>query len=374
MKRIGILGGTFDPVHSEHVRLAKSAIEELGLDKLLVMPTCISPHKSVLPSSADDRLNMLKIAFQGVDKVEISDYEIKKEGKSYTYITVEHFKESFDGELFFIVGGDMLNDFKNWKFPERILNACTLAVFSREDYFTDYDKQEKYFEQNFNKKFVKLNYVGKTESSTRIRVFSSFGLSVEGMTEKGVAEYIKNNEMYRGDVYTEFVKSVLPEKRLVHTANVVVTAGKKSRPLGLDSEKVRIASTLHDCAKYMDHNKVEGFSLPEGVPQPVIHAFLGAYVAEKFLKITDQEILDAIRYHTSGKADMSLLGKVIFVADMVEDTRDYQGVEYLRELYAQEDFERCFRECLREEFIHLTNKKQYIYAETLNAVAYYLKN
>ncbi len=375
MIKIGILGGTFDPVHSEHVRLAKSAIEELALDKLFVMPTCVPPHKKVMPASAEDRLNMLRLAFQGVDKVELSDYEIKKEGKSYTYLTVEHFKSVYENaQLYFIVGGDMLNDFHKWKYPERVLGACDLAVFGREDYFSDYQAQKEYFEKTFGKSFIKLNYNGKVFSSTKIRVYASFGLGIDGFTEPAVCEYIKETGLYKGDKYTEFVKKVLPEKRLIHTANVVVTAGKKVRSLGLDADQVRISATLHDCAKYMDYTKVKGFELPENVPQPVIHAFLGAFVAEKVLGITDAEILDAIRYHTSGKPEMSLLGKLIFVADMVEDTRNYEGVDKLRELYEREDFEKCFRECLKEEFLHLINKKQYIYSKTIDAVEYYEKH
>jgi predicted HD superfamily hydrolase involved in NAD metabolism len=155
---------------------------------------------------------------------------------------------------------------------------------------------------------------------------------------------------------------------------VVTCALNKAKELNLDSEKVRISATLHDCAKYIDYTKVKGFSIDKDVPAPVIHSFLGAYIAEKELGITDQEILDAIRYHTSGKANMSLLGKLIFVADMVEEDRDYEGVQYLRKLYEKEDFELCFIECLKEEFVHLLNKKQRIYVETVNAFKYYVKD
>jgi len=106
----------------------------------------------------------------------------------------------------------------------------------------------------------------------------------------------------------------------------------------------------------------------------VVHAFLGAFVLEKELGVTDTEIIDAVRYHTSGKADMSTLGKLVFVADMVEEGRDYDGVEKLRELYDKADFETCFRECLKEEMIHLLNKKQYIFVETLNSYDFYVNN
>ena len=109
------------------------------------------------------------------------------------------------------------------------------------------------------------------------------------------------------------------------------------------------------------------------MPKPVVHAFLGAFVVENVLKIKDKEIIDAIRYHTTGKANMSNLARLIFLADMVEIGRDYDGVEYLRDLY-EKDFDLCFKEALKEEVIHLKNKGEEIYFETLNALEYYTKN
>lgn len=373
MERVGIFGGTFNPVHGEHVEIAKQALKELNLDVLIVMPTFLSPHKSTVPASALDRINMLKLAFKGVDKIEISDYEIKKQGKSYTYQTVEEFKQRFkDAKLYFICGGDMLTDFKTWRYPERILSSCDLAVFGREDYFTDYDFEEEYFKKTFGKTFIKLNYVGKVSSSTKIRVYSSFSIPTEFAILE-VQDYIVKNNLYYSDVYTDFIKKNLKPQRVKHTADVVITALKKAKELGLDLEKVRISATLHDCAKYLDKDDFKGFKLPDGVPKPVEHAFLGAYVAETVLKIKDEEILDAIRYHTSGKANMSTLTKLIFVADMIEEGRTYEGVEELRELY-KGDFDKCFVTCLKEETLHLKNKGQDIYIETLNAYSYYVKD
>ena len=164
----------------------------------------------------------------------------------------------------------------------------------------------------------------------------------------------------------------MPEKRLVHTANVAVCALKKVKELGLSYEKTLTAALLHDCAKYKDKKNYKDFVLPEGVPEPVEHAFLGAYLAQKEAGINDGEVLDAIRWHTSGRPAMTALSKLIFVADMVEKGRDYEGVERLRELY-NGDFELCFKECLKEEVLHLINKKSPIYAETLKAYDYYIK-
>ncbi len=372
MERIGIFGGTFNPVHLEHVAVAKSAIEELKLDKLIIMPTFFPPHKNKAPISPTHRLNMLNLSFKGEEKIEISDYEIKKEGKSYTYLTVEHFYKQNPCELFFIVGGDMLTNFKTWKYPKRILAVCNLAVFGRKGVFTDFSSEMRYFKEHFGKEFIRLKFTGQDSSSTKIRIYSQFGIALDNLTPPAVAEYIKKNNLYSGDKAVEFVKRTLPEKRLKHTADVVITALAKAKELGLDEQKVFLSATLHDVAKYLDYTSVEGFSLLESVPQPVIHSFLGAFVAEKELGIKDEEILDAIRYHTSGKPNMSLLGKLIFVADMVEEGRHYDGVEYLRSLYLQDDFEFCFKECLREEFLHLKNKRQEIYYETLNAYKYYI--
>ena len=372
MKKIGIFGGTFNPVHIEHVALAKSAIKELGLDKLIVMPTFLSPHKENSPAPAEDRINMLKLAFSGVEKAEVSDFEILKQGKSYTYETVEHFSKDKDAKLFFIVGGDMLVNFKTWKNPERILACCTLAVFSRQNFFVDYDKESEYFKRTFSADFIRLNYLGKDFSSTKIRTYAKLGLSRDSLTPKAVEEYIRRKGVYSADKYEQFVLKTLPLKRLKHTADVVVCALKKAKHIGLDEEKVRIATTLHDCAKYIDYKTVDGFSIDEDVPEPVIHAFLGAYIAKERLGV-DEEIEDAIRYHTSGKANMTKLSKLVFVADMLEEGRNYEGVEKLRELYEKADFETCFIECLKEEFLHLMNKKQRIYVETINAYDYYVK-
>lgn len=337
------------------------------------MPTFLSPHKTTVPASAEDRINMLKLAFSGQEKIEISDYEIKKQGKSYTYQTVEEFKGRYkDAKLYFICGGDMLTDFKTWRYPERILASSDLAVFSREDYFTDYKKEEEYFKKTFGKTFIKLSYVGKVSSSTKIRVYSSFSLPTEFSIPK-IGEYIVKNNLYYSDIYTDFIKKNLKPSRIKHTAEVVITALKKAKELGLDTEKVRISATLHDCAKYLDKDDYKDFKLPIGVPKPVEHAFLGAYIAENVLGIKDQEIIDAIRFHTSGKANMSTLSKLIFVADMIEEGRDYEGVEELRELY-KGDFEKCFITCLKEETLHLKNKGQDIYIETLNAYNFYVKD
>ena len=373
MKKIAIFGGTFNPVHIEHIKMVERLIEELGVDKVIVVPTNIPPHKSTDLLPNEDRLNMLNLCFGDNKKFEVSDFEINNGGKSYSYITVEHFSKIYlNDTLYFLVGGDMLKDFKTWKNPQKILDKATLVVFARDDFEVDFEAEEEYFKNNYNSEFIRLNYNGKDVSSTRIRIYSALGLPIDSMTSKEVEKYIVEKKLFSGKKEFEFVKNVLPKKRLIHTAEVAILALKKVRELGLDKDKVTLACILHDCAKYVDYKSVDGFSLENSVPEPVIHSFLGAYLAKKVLNVCDEEVLDAISYHTSGKANMSTLAKLLFVADMIEPTRDYEGVDYLRKLY-DEDFEKCFIECLKEEMVHLKNKTQDIYFETINAYNYYVK-
>lgn len=373
MKKIAIFGGSFNPVHKEHIAVALSSIKELNLDKLFVVPTYVSPHKSKASISPEHRFNMLKQTFCDNDKIEVSDFEIKNGGKSYSYITAEYFKKNYDAEVYMIVGGDMLVSFKSWKYPQRILDSVTLCVFSREQFDFSLEKEQEYFRKNFKKEFIKLQYNGKEQSSTKIRVYSALGLAINEFTSEKVEKYIKEHNLYQGGRLEQFVRANLKEKRLIHTANVIVCALKKAKELNLDEEKVYTACLLHDVAKYMDYKSVKGFSLPyPDMPEAVIHSYLGAYVAQNVLKIEDMDIIGGIKHHTAGKEDMSLLEKLVFVADMIEEGRDYLGVEKLRKLY-EEDFEKCFYECVKEEMLHLKNKGTKIFFQTEKCYEYYKK-
>ena len=375
MEKIGVLGGSFNPVHNEHVNIAINAIKELGLDKLIIMPTFVPPHKNTVLAPPDHRLNMLKKAFFGIDKVEISDYEIKKGGTSYTYLTLTHLKQTKNCELYFIFGEDLLGGFNTWRHPEEIAKLANIAVFRRENYSEDFDKIQQDFIKAYGKPFIKLNYLGKSVSSTAIRVFAMLGLPLEKFVNKSVEEYIYQNDVFKKEnlsVYVDFAKGLLPEKRLIHTASVISCALIKAEELGLDKDDVFLAGLLHDVAKYVDYKTVKGFTKPLDMPEPVVHAFLGEYMARNILGIKNEEVLDAIKYHTSGKPEMSKLAKLIFVADMVEDGRTYDGVEELRRYYETKSLDECFIECLKEETIHLKNKKQPVYQLTLDAFNYYV--
>lgn len=370
MEKIGIFGGTFNPVHVEHVNIVKSAIKELNLDLLYVVPTKTPPHKDVVPISAEHRFNMLKLALENVDKVCVSDFEINSTDKSYSYLTVLHFRKKHpNAKLYLIMGLDMLADFKTWKNPNVIVENATIAAFNRKGFKLDFEKERQLFKNNFHSDFILNEYFGQEVSSTEIRISANLNLKIPNVDKK-VEEYIYANQIYKGDYISEFLINNLTNKRLVHTVNVATAAVTKARETGLSENKIILAALLHDCAKYLDYKNFKDFTLPPSVPEKVVHAFLGEHVARTVLKIEDEEVLDAIKYHTTAKPNISLLGKLIFVADMVEKDRNYQGVEVLRELF-KGNLETCFKECLREEVIHLKNRGDNIYPLTLQANAYY---
>ena len=371
--KIGIFGGTFDPVHNEHIAMVKTAKQELGLDLVYIVPTYISPLKAIRTStSPTDRVNMLKLAFNADDEV-ISDFEIKKGGKSFTFETVLYFKKLHKkDELYLIIGGDNLTDFSEWKNTDVITQNAEIVVVDRDGNYTDIDAEMKSFKRKYGKNFIKLSYQGSELSSTKVRMYSSFALSLEGLVPKEIAEYIDEKNLYKSNPYLEYLKENLPEDRLIHTANVVVASLKRGVKIGLDPEKVFMAAALHDMAKYIDPDTVEGFKY-KGIPKQVVHAYLGAYLMENSLSITDKDVLDAVRYHTTAKAPMSRLGKLIFVADMIEMGRKYDGVEYLRKIFYTESIDKAFVEALKEEIAHITGKGYELFTETINAYNYYVK-
>jgi nicotinate-nucleotide adenylyltransferase len=133
IRRLGVFGGTFDPIHVAHLVLAEQAREQLQLDRVLFMPSALPPHKlDRTISPAKVRLEMVELAIAGHPQFTVSDLEIKRQGPSYTVDTLRSLKETHpQAELFLLLGADMLLDFPNWRSPDEILSLASLAVMER---------------------------------------------------------------------------------------------------------------------------------------------------------------------------------------------------------------------------------------------------
>ena len=369
--KIAIYGGAFNPVHNEHINLALAAKRELGLDKVIVIPTFKSAHKSgTLTVRAKDRLDMCRAAFEKYEGFEVSDCEIKRGGTSYSYVTCRRFKKLYPyDELYFIMGGDMIKSFPNWREPEEILKCVTPAVCARED-SAELIQHIKTFTSLFKSDIVKFSYVGKNVSSTRIRALAALGESVGEFVPHEVKNLIQVRKLYAmPEVWG--VKKLLTEERWQHTVRVALLAAENARRAGVYEYDAILAAALHDCAKYLGENSPEicGFELPSNVPAPVKHQYSGAYVAEHTFGVTDKYVLNAIRYHTSGRENMGNLEKLIFLADLLEEGREFKGVEQLRKIF-QKDIDECMLASLKHQLEYLQTQNKPVYALTKRAYEY----
>lgn len=355
--KIGVFGGAFSPAHIEHKMIAECAVTDLKLDKLLVIPTFHSPHKSESLSYAD-RKTMAEFNFKDLSHVEVCDIERDREGKSYTVDTLEILKAKIpDDDIFLIIGGDSLFDFELWYKPERIAKLATLVVAVRGDEASRTKEQADFLVEKYDATIKLLSFSGQGFSSTYLRYLILLDCSVGEYLTDEVYAYIKDKELYRtvdkehSDI-VDYIKSHLKEERRRHTAGVVEYALKLNKQLYLDESKVIISALSHDVAKYTKASDYPNFSAPDGVTEPVLHAFLGAYMLENVFGITDAEIIGAVRYHSTGKAEMTRLEQLIFVSDLLERGRNYPSVGRLR-ASIENDFDEGFRDCVADEWLHL---------------------
>ena len=385
MERIGIYGGSFNPPHIGHIQAAQQAIRTLGLDKLLLIPAGIPPHKS-LPGNTptgEERLEMLRIA--AVDEsMEVCDIELKREGPSYTYETVEQLRLRFpDAELYLLMGTDMFLSFHGWKNPQRILDCVTLAVMYRgEKGETQRIAQRKAEMEAEGAKITLVENKVTAISSTQLRRLLAFGCA-GAYLPLGVGEYIRDRGLYDAEAdwkalpmeeLEPIVVRLLDSKRVAHVLGCRDTAVELARRWGADENDAARAGLLHDITKALNGDlqltmcrsygtMLDKFSLKN---PKTLHALTGSLVAERIFG-ENEAVVDAIRCHTTGKADMNLLEKIIYVADYVEPNRDFPGVEELRHL-AYTDITKALKLGLQNTLNLLRQQQREISPESMEAL------
>ncbi len=201
MQKIGIFGGTYNPPHVGHLNIVRELIRKYELSKVLVIPTYTPPHKvSLNLASAEDRIEMCKRTFSD-DVFEISDVEIQRKGKSYTYDTLcELVRDYPDAKFYFLVGDDMLLSFHEWRSPEGILDLCTVVAAVRsndlsEEVLLDYIKRQ-YPEHLTDGVFEILHMEPLPLSSTIVREYVACGKSIKGLVTPETEKYIEDRGLY----------------------------------------------------------------------------------------------------------------------------------------------------------------------------------
>lgn len=333
--RIGIFGGTFDPIHNGHLRIAELAYSRLRLDKLLFVPNSLPPHKPNVFSTPIQRFEMVMKAIEYNPVFEIEDYELKSKKFSYTYRTLTYISEKYPkSELFFIAGADNIKQIESWKRPDIIFSLAKVAFITRPGF--EFNTDFKHIDRS-----VFLSFQGVDISSTEIRKRILNGKEIDSLVPASVNDYIKENLLYKYSDLMKKLKGYINPKRYEHSLGVAKEALKLAKIYSLNETKAYIAGLLHDCAKDIDFNKqidlIKKYNqfeiIGDELSYPkILHALTGSIIAKRNFGIDDKEILSAIRYHTIGGIKMSPLDKIIFVADMIEPKRCYNGIEFLREL------------------------------------------
>lgn len=339
--QIGILGGTFQPIHLGHMDMALSALSVLNLDEVLLMPDRIPPHKD-LPEGATDaqRLEMIRLSAQKYNGLTVSDMELMRPGKSYTADTLALLADRLpNAQLYFIMGSDMLRSLPSWYKPEQVCALARLVCVRRQGNIGGEEEAAKKLTQTYGAKVTLLPPVREV-SSTEIRTRARLGLPLENLVEPTVEQYICAHGLYAPapiPSLTHRLKKELSSKRFTHTIGVVMTAERMAEHLHCAPEQARLCALLHDCAKelpmqeqYALAQRAKGSLLPTDI-DPIVHAPAGSVLAREKYGVEDDQVLEAIRLHTTGEFVMSLLDKILFLADMVEPGRHFEGVQQIRQ-------------------------------------------
>ena len=375
--RIGIYGGSFNPPHKGHIRLAQAMLEAAKLDKMLIIPAGTPPHKQTLLADDSDRLAMCRFAFSD-ERFEVSDIEICREGKSYTVLTVEELRKKYpDDSLFLIIGSDMLLSFDRWYRYKDILSEVTLCVATREDEITR-DELLRFSRDilGLSDDSIIVSDITAFEcSSTDVREKIKNGGDTEEFLTDEVKGYIMENELYT-DKYTSWRKLLeerLLEKRYIHSLNVADSARELARKYGADEEKAYFAGLVHDIMKNASEEEQlqimeKGgiiLSRTEKTNKKLWHAMAGECYLRIEKGITDEDILNAVRYHTTGRAGMSLLEKVVYIADYISVERDYDDVDVMRDLSLNKGLDEAALYALKFSFKSLSKKEKLIHTDSV---------
>lgn len=321
MKKIIIFGGTFDPIHKGHLKMAKYAMKTLNADKLFFVINTKSNIKDSPVASYEEREKMLRLAIRNFShkKYRIDKFEKNNSYNNepnYTIDTVKYFKDRFSNdEIYLLIGDDQYLKFNQWKDHQKIRDYVKILVSKR--YTSNVDKQDK------DDIFLKNNPVDVC--STQIRNGKN-----DKMLPKNVKHFIDNNFIY---LETK-IKSLMSEKRFEHTQRVVKTAIEIAKANNYkDLNKVKIAALCHDVAKefkifqivqYLSKNEYHGYE----DKIHIFHGLVGSRYVKKEFKIKDKEILDAIANHVIPNAsNASKLTKILYLADKLEPSRTINDID-----------------------------------------------
>lgn len=388
--KIGIYGGTFNPPHLGHLAAARTAVEALRLDKLLLMPAAVPPHK-VLPEDTPGREHRLSMVERMADAmgmpgvVEVSTLEMDREGKSYTAQTLEELHQMYpDAELWLMVGTDMFMTLHQWHEAAAIFHMANICVFGRTEKDDEilFAPQREWLQREYDAEIVSITLPGLVDiSSTQLRELLAREKG-ENYLLPSVYGYILMNRLYGTYANLKQLElsqlracslSMIYNKRVPHVLGVEEEAVRLAKFWGADPELARHGAILHDCTKYYPLEPQLQLCAKYGIELDslerravkLLHSKTGACMA-KYVFGEPDEVYEAIFWHTTGRADMTLLDKILYMADYIEPNRDFDGVERMRRL-AYLDLDQAVLLGLESTIQEMEERGVPIHANTLSA-------
>ena len=344
--KVALFGGSFNPPHLGHVEAARSVVSCVQPDRLLIMPTCISPHKIMAfdTPGPDVRKTLCELAFAEIPQAEVSDLEMRREGKSYTVDTLTQLHEMYPEDHFvLIMGTDMILSLETWYRPETIMELAEIAVLLRG---VDEDEQVRshiaYLRERYGARITLLEAGVYPAASTDVRETLKQAGGSELLAEP-VYEYIIRNRLYGAKADLNWLRKkahgMLKPKRIPHVEGCEQEAMRLAERWGEDIYDAAAAGILHDITKKLSIAEQlilcekYGIIIDMSVAgmDKTLHQVTGAAVAYHEFGVSEK-IRDAIRWHTTGKPDMTVLEKIIYLADYIEPNRCFDGVERIRAL------------------------------------------
>ena len=344
--RLAFYGGSFNPPHPAHVRACRLAYESLRPDRLLVIPAATPPHKPLPEGSPDaaERMELTRIAFKSLPQAEVSGMELRREGRSFTSDTVAELRREYpDAELCMIMGTDMLLSFEEWHEWRYILSEASLAVLPRaEGDIAAIRAEAARMEREYGAVIYVLDAAPLPMSSSDMRALLTERRGAEELDGEVYARIIQKRD-YGAKPELAWLRErsykFLKPSRVPHVAGCEREAVKLAARWGEDAGDAAEAGILHDITKKLSMPEQLQLAEKYGIVFDALerenikltHAITGAALSRELFGVTDR-VYDAIRWHTTGRPDMTKLEKIIYLADYVEPTRDFPGVEPLREL------------------------------------------
>ncbi len=362
-KKIAVLGGTFNPIHYGHLLIAQSVYLTHQFQEVWLMPAGNPPFKPEDKANNADRLYMTYLAVKKIPYLRVSSLECENPETSYTYKTLEVLKSKYpEYEFWWTIGYDNLFSIDSWKESERLLRNGRLVIVRRlTDDLSSAKEKLAQLQAKYNLKVILVDNPIIQISSTMIRDRLKNGEPIDFLLPRKVAAYIRRQGLYQQAEHYEpeaaainfseliakirkDLRKVLTPSRYMHTLGVEAVARELGEKYQISAERLAIAALLHDYAKCMSAEtkrklchkyRIEITPLEEQ-NLDLLHAKLGAYIAQERYGIDDFEILDAIYYHTTGKPAMTDFSKIIYIADAIEPGRgNSEYLEAARKLAVQ---------------------------------------